>query len=912
MYAREPLLLVSKLSVPPWRSHWINRPRLWQRAARVVEARLLLCAAPAGFGKTTALIAWAEQRRVAGATVAWYTLDAADNDLTRFAAYLLGALAQADPELPLTTLQQQAGADVDSLLGGLLNLLAATHRAYLLVLDDYHLIHAPAVHQAVALLLERLPASVQLAIGTRADPPLPLARLRVRGLLAELRTADLQFDPIEIAAFLEQCVGLALTSSALARLEAWTEGWAAGLQLVALALPATPVDAAVIDQLHTHFAGSQRHIFTFLADEVFAQQSPEVQAFLLATSVLDHLSPELCDALVKSEVRSEKLEAGSSLPTSDFSLPASTFMLEQLEQANLFLVRLDSSRPWYRYHHLFRNFLRRRLDQTWPGRRAQLHQRASQWFLAAGEIIQAVNHALEAGDIALAADLIVRVAWMQLSARGEIATILGWVERFPPGQLVSQPLLCLFFGRSAYLTMQFAMAERFFTLAEQGLSRATLNDATLATSRALLLFFRAATILHDGALSRATLWLAEAEPVLAHDDPGYASTAGICHYLRGDLTAAYAAFTQMEELARRANHAYLEVDAVQHLALVDITAGRLTDAERRSAAQLTGFADELPPIPALGLLLARLGSVAYHRGQLEKAEDLLRQGAQVVRRSLGYADRQIWYLLMRVMVAQGDRDKIRALLAEDGGQSDMRDGAVLASIVIAARIDGLLALGAVDEAWHWSQRCDQLRGEHLREIEALPIARVLLARRQPQEALSRLEQFIAATEQGGRVERLIEGLVIQARALYELRCLPEAQASLQQAIELAAREGFARVFLNEGPTVAALLGRMKDEGRRMNPDIAQLLTLVTGNEALVLTPDLHPSSFIPLPLAEPLTEREHEVLRLIAAGATNQDIATTLVVTVGTVKTHLNHILGKLEARNRTEAVARARALGIL
>ncbi|MEI7772022.1 MAG: hypothetical protein WCI67_18660, partial [Chloroflexales bacterium] len=302
MHAREPLLLVSKLSVPQWRPHWVRRPRVLHLAARAVGVRLLLCAAPAGFGKTTALIAWAEQRRADAAHVAWYALDASDNDIARFSTYLIGAFAQADPRLPLVDLQQRAGADADHLIGGLLNLLgAASQTAYVLVLDDYHLIHTPAIHQVLALLLDHLPPNVQMVIGSRADPPLPMARLRVRGLLAEIRAADLQFDPSEIADLFQHSLQLRLADQALALLGEWTEGWVAGLQLVMLALPRDPAGVADISQIHAHVAGSQRHIFTFLADEVFDQQPPEVQAFLLATSVVDDLTPELCDALWKDE-----------------------------------------------------------------------------------------------------------------------------------------------------------------------------------------------------------------------------------------------------------------------------------------------------------------------------------------------------------------------------------------------------------------------------------------------------------------------------------------------------------------------------------------------------------------------------------------------------------------------------------
>ena len=905
MTERERLLLVSKLSVPPWRPHWVPRPRLLHCAGQEAGARLLLCSAPAGFGKTTALIAWADQCRAAGGLVAWCTLDPSDNELARFAAYLVGAFVQADAQLPLAELQSRAGADVEQLLVGLLNLLSRANRPATLVLDDYHLIHAPLVHQAVSMLIEHLPANVQLAIGTRADPPLPLARLRARGLLAELRAADLQFDSGEIAAFFEQRGGPGISADGLALLGAWTEGWAAGLQLAALALPHAPDGHAAIEHFHAHITGSQRHIFSFLADEVFSHQPPEMQDFLLATSVVDDLIPELCDRLLEPRSAERGIQSERAVSRDHSSLVAhgSSFMLEQLEQANLFLVRLDPTRPWYRYHHLFRDFLRHRLQRDQPGRSAELHRRAAYWYAAEGEITQAIQHALAAGDTTYAADLIVRVAWHQFSARGEIATILGWARHFPHERLVEQPLLCSYFGRAAFMAEQGQLTERFFAIAEQGLARSELGDAQLAPIRAKLLIYRAAAASLNGALDRAAAWLALAEPILPREDSVavavHALAVGINHYLGGDLAAAYAAFERVEALARPARHSYLAAAAVQLLALVDLAAGQLIAAEQRCTALLARLGDELPAIPDLGLVLVRLAAVAYQRGHLERAKHLLLQGAQVGRRSLGRADREIWPWLVRIATARGDHAELRALLAEDERQSEIDGDVVLAGHRMAARAEGLLALGAVDDAWHWAQRCEQMPGEHLREREALAMAHVLLAQRRPDAALARLRSLVAAAESGGRYGYLIQGLTAQSRALHDLGRQPEALAALRRAVTLAAPAGYRQVFLEEGPVVAALLA---------------VLPETTNDECETSAQEHgpHRSAFDARPLVEPLTEREREVLHRLAQGASNQDIANALVITLGTVKTHLNHILSKLGARNRTEAVAHARARGLL
>lgn len=474
-------------------------------ATAASAARLLLCAAPAGFGKTIALIAWAEQRRAEAAAVAWYTLGSPDNVLPRFAAHLVAAFDYADVGLQLTELRQHAGADSEHLLVRLLNALAVSERRYLLVLDDYHLIQTATVHHAVVMLIEHLPANVQVAIGTRTEPPLPLARLGAQGLLAEVRATDLQFDRAEIAAFFDQRLQTKLAPQTLDVLADWTEGWAAGLQLIALSLPPEPTGQAVIEQLRTHYTSSRRNIFSFLADEVFAQQPAEYQSFLLATSVLEHLTPALCDAVVQeADASIETVEhAADPHQTQAAILPASAFILEQLEQASLFLIRLNNALPMYRYHHLFADFLRRRLELEQPGRAAILHRRAAHWYAATGEPVQAVQHALAAGDAAYAADLIVHSAWPQLSARGEIATVLRWAEQFRPAQLRSEPLLCLYFARAAYLCEQASASERFFALAEQGLAGNTETPALRAT----LLTYRAAAASLNGELTQAQSWL---------------------------------------------------------------------------------------------------------------------------------------------------------------------------------------------------------------------------------------------------------------------------------------------------------------------------------------------------------------------------------------------------------------------
>ncbi|NTW97966.1 MAG: hypothetical protein HGB28_05380, partial [Oscillochloris sp.] len=593
--------------------------------------------------------------------------------------------------------------------------------------------------------------------------------------------------------------------------------------------------------------------------------------------------------------------------SSDLSclLPPASYLLEQLEQAHLFIVRLDAARPWYRYHHLFHEFLRRRLDRDQPGRRAQLHRQAARWYAAAGEVTQAVNHALAAEDMPYAADLIVRVAWEQLSSRGEIATLLGWAERLPQDQLEGAPLLSLSLGRAAAMSAQATTAERFFAMAEQGLARTAANDPHTAKTHMKLLLYRASAALMDGAVGRGEALLAAVEPALPADDPGmiagHALAVGLGQLLRGNLTAAYAALDHLEQMAHRARHEHFIVDAVQLLVLADVAAGDLAHAERRGGELFARFGSNLPPIPALAVVLARLGSVAYYRGQLDQAEQILRQGAQHGRRTSGRAPRQTWQWLVRVKIAQRDQDGLRALLAEDEGRGSMAGGAVLASLMLALRAEGMLALGARDDAWEWAQRCDQVPGEHLREPETITIARVLLARGHPAEALARLAPLIAAAEQGGRVQHQLEGLIVQAHALHDLQRTPEALAALRQALALAEPRGYVQPFLDQGPLIAALLERMKDAPGSATPYAAQLLTLSP-----------QPSALSPQPLVEPLTERERDVLRLIAEGATNQDIAERLVVSVGTVKTHLNHILGKLNARNRTEAVARARLIGLI
>jgi LuxR family transcriptional regulator, maltose regulon positive regulatory protein len=897
-------LLATKLHLPGPRPGFVARPRL----AAALGGDLILVCAPAGFGKTALLADWL---RAGDRPVAWLSLDAGDNDPVRFWRHAVAALDRARPGIRERV--APLGPPVsgcETLVTALINELAARpdEDEIVLVLDDYHLVDARAVHASVAFLLERRPPGLQLVLASRSDPPLPLARLRARGQLAELRTDDLRFTGAEAAALLREAAGTGLPDTAVAALAARTEGWAAGLQLAALSLRGRPDVAGFV----AAFSGSHRYILDYLTGEVLDGQPEQVRAFLLETSVLERLSGGLCDAVTGRD-------DGQA-------------MLERVEQAGLFLLPLDEVRGWWRYHQLFADLLRARLQAEQPGRVRVLHRAAAAWSDEHDLADDAVRHALAAGDTAWAARLVER--HVETLLRGsEGATLRHWLSVLPAEAVRGRPRLGLAQATSAAISFQVEAVEalvddaaRAYAVTGDEPYEPTVPRAVsvLANVPALITFLRAvlARLRGDAALaaegSRQTLAQLGDEDWVMRSFVRW-NLAG-ADWLRGRLGPAERDLAAALAERRAAGEGFLALRVCYDLGQVQRAQGRLDAAAAtyREALQTAGGG---PGEPAhLGLAHVGLAEVLYERDELAVALDHATRGVALCRQlaflpplAAGLA------VLARIRQARGDGAAARAAMAEAGQVGLSPQVAALLSPVPSQRARLLLAQGDAGAAALWAKEAGlgpDDEPDYSREPAYLVLARLLLAQDRPGPALALLERLLDAAVSQDRTGSIVEIQALRALALAARGDTGAALDALTRALALGGPQGYVRVFADEGAPMRALLARLSAAARdrravARDVDASYLTALLRAGAA---AGDAAPPARAAAPsgLAEPLTERELEVLRLLAAGRSNQRIARELVVAIDTVKKHVTHILGKLGAANRTEAAARARQLGLI
>ena len=909
------VLLATKLHVPRPQPGFVPRPRLAEALSEGLARRLILVCAPAGSGKTALLADWAPS---GNRPVAWLSLDAADNDPVRFWRHTVAALDRAHPgigERVGLLLGPPAPGSFEGLVTALINDLAAQpdDGEVLLVLDDYHLIDAQPVHASLAFLLEHLPPGLHLVLASRADPPLPLARLRAGGQLAELRTADLRFSAEEAAALLRESAGADLPAAAVAALAARTEGWVAGLRLAALSLASQADPAGFV----AAFSGSHRYVLDYLTEEVLDRQQEELRTFLLETSLLERLSGGLCDAVTgRTDSRA---------------------MLERVERAGLFLVPLDEVRDWWRYHHLFADLLRARLQQQRPGRVVSLHRAAAAWCEDHGLADDAVRHALAAGDPAWAARLVERYADAFL-LRSEDATLQRWLAALPAGLAGSRPRLLLAQARLALLSHRVEAAEVALDAAERALASAPGVDdepfepsvgraashlanvpAAIALGRTLL------AALHgdaERAITFARRTLAEADEgewLLTSHANGY---LGVAEWLRGQLTEAERALSSSIAQGRAAGQPTMTAWVYKDLGQVQRAQGRLDAAAGTYRQALEdAAATSRTALPAAGIAYVGLAEVAYQRNELDTALRHVSEGIGACRQmnftqplATGLAT------LAWIRQARGDAAGAREAM-EEAGQAGPGPGvAGLLNPVPAQRARLQLAQGEVAAAARWAQQRGLGPDEsgYPREPEYLVLARVLLAQDRPGAALALLERLHEAAVSQDRAGSVIEIQALQALALAAAGEENAAVDALAGALMLACPQGYVRVFADEGPPMAALLGALvaaqrAEQAAARGVPLGCLARVLGAFGEKPAAPGAGRGAAAVVPgLVEQLTARESEVLALLAAGAPNPRIAEQLVVSLDTVKKHVSHLLGKLGAANRTEAVTRARQLGLI
>lgn len=899
-------VLTTKLFVPPLRPQLVARPQLIERLNQGLRHKpsVTILSAPPGFGKTTLLSEW-----LAGLSqrLVWLSLDEHDNDPARFLVYALAALGDTPSPVPVTT------PETSSFLMPLIHRLSAVPDELLFVFDDYHVIQSPTIHRGLALLLDNLPPQCHLIIAGRTEPPLPLARLRSQGRLTYLTAAELAFTPAEAATFLNQVMQLDLAPDQIEALASRTEGWIAGLQMAALSMQGLADTAGFIRS----FTGTHRHIFDYLTEEVLSRQPEPVQQFLLRTSILNRLSGPLGDAVL-------------SAPDQAAAPRTSQAFLEDLERANLFIFPLDNERRWYRYHHLFADLLRDRLErQAGEAELAELHRRASAWFEQHGLAAEALRHALEALDLKRIVSLVKQKAAPYLS-RGELSASLHWLESLPPELARSRdrvPLVSawaeVLTGRLENTLTRLHELEQQGTGAEAGISPAPYLRGEIAAIQAFVAYFQR-DMAQAVPLFQAALRHLPGESLYLRGI--VVQSLGTALSWRGQVEPAIQAYSESSQLNRMAGNRHITQLALWSLGLLRAEQGRLEqalDSFRRALplSQPTAAQESPDSLPNPGRVHLSLAEVLYQRNELGAAQQELATGLARLGDSEDSGVLAGGYLILaRLKQAQSDHPAAVQAIQEAVALAHSQPGPLYWTPQIAAYRAWLWLLEdnlQAVEIWARERSLWPLtlpeQIPYLHEAEYLLVVRLLLAqaqvtrqlrrvtfhpdRAEQQQARAILSRIESAARAGGRTARLIEVLILQALSFTQE---DDAQrlACLEEALALAAPEGFVRVFVDEGPRLADLLHRLVSQGTSQKSFANKILAAF--------------HTVAPTGLIEALSERELEILQLMATGMSNQTLAETLVLTVGTIKWHLNNIFGKLSVRSRTEAVARARELGLL
>lgn len=845
-----------------------------------MEGKLTIISAPTGFGKTTLASLWLKH---CGRPAAWLALDPLDNDPLRFLTYLIRAIQTLQPGFGAALLEnlKASHSASPSTMDAIIGEVGEIPIAFLLVLDDYHLITNPAIQETLQFLLNNQPGNLHLVIISRTDPPWPLARLRARREMNEIRAADLCFSADEAAELLNRSMSLGLTAEQVAVLESRTEGWVAGLQLAALSIQGQENPQRLIENL----AGSQRFIADYLVEEVLEKQSPAIQEFLLKTSILSQLNAEVCDHLTGCD--------------------NSQSILLQLEQANLFLLALDEERQWYRYHHLFAELLRARLTQTRRNDLTNLHLAASQWFEGQGQISEAVGHALAVQDFERVTDLVAGNAFLLMDA-GELTTLMGWLDALPRPLLLAHPWMSVFYAWALAYTGQLDNVEAHLFHAENALTADSETSSEQTQIQGHIAAIRTLLAKNSGDMPRALELAEQAMQLLAGHDR---KTRSFVAAMQGNvllwgnrLNEAETAFKIAFQTAQQASETHMAVYALCDLAGLQIARGQLRSAEASCLRALRLAASRgIRPTPGSDFAHARLAGVLLHRNELDSARRHAELGLELSKRR-GQGDIAFFCLLTLAEVRRSLADVAGAQAALQQARL-MEVGADWHTDVIAqAEASLALSQGNRLTAEGWLAKLGWSPGDTIpvgQDTAFLLVIQILLARRDHRAALDVTGELLARARVSGAFTFELLLLVLQAQAWYGLGRIDSALTSLERALQLAEPEGYIRLFVDPSSPLYSMLAQVKSRGIQ-----AGYIQRLLAAYELQSPPGQQ--------TIETFSKREMEVLRLLSNDLESGEIAARLVISANTARTHIKHLYRKLNAHSRYEAILQARALKLL
>lgn len=872
-------LLATKFHIPTWRSSDIDRLRLVDQinTGLLQSRKLTLISAPAGYGKTTVVSEWVQSNNNGNLRFSWLSLDQSDNDLSRFLMYWFTSFQQVDEKIssnlqPFLDLAQLP--PVNNLLDELISELAASESKIVLILDDYHVITNSRIHEAMEYFLEHQPANIHIVITTRADPPFPLARMRVRGQITEIRARDLRFTEEESQRFIQSKLDFPLAKEANIVLNMKTEGWAAGLQMAAIALQKQNDPITFIET----FKGSHRFVLDYLAEEVLRQQDEDIHEFLINTCILDRFNADLCEAL------SQRKDSKS--------------LLHRLEKSNLFIIPLDEVREWYRYHHLFADYLRSGLSQTLA---EELHRKAALWHEENGLLFDAVPHALASGNHEFAANVIGRALRNNTTwSGGNVGLLSSWLDSLPIETFSNRPQFCLDASRIFYLCGQFDQAEHCLTRAERALNNSPSSHQKIQLL-AISQLYRGSIASVRGETTKAIELTLDAQSQIDQDKflahaRGY-FTLGLAYELSHNLDLAVSNYLLSSEKAILADVKFLAVHSLCSAAQVQIIQGRLSQAEKtcQSALQI----EKGSQIPPHGLAMIILGIIALERNDLEAADQYLQQGI-ILARDGHLLDDLILGLshMARFQVVKGNYQDAQESIEQVNFLMKMFNVPRMNRLAVAFTTRLNLITKDLETAKRWAENYQSKKEIPGQQFEELTLARVLLAAGDMEQIPSILKANLEIATSTGQFQTMIEVKLLFG--LYYLAKQEKRKAIewIRQALSLAAPEGYLRIFLDEGQHLKEILPMVRDSAPALVDKLIHVLIPETA------TRDLH--EYLP----DPLSEQEIRVLSLLLEGLSNKEIAEELFISTGTAKWHVHNVLQKMGVNNRAQAIVKARELG--